>query len=75
MFLAVCLIVPILANGVRAFATIYIAQSQGIDFAASFDHVVYGWVFFGIVIAIVMAAAWPYFDRQPDAEAFDPAQL
>lgn len=74
-FLAVCIVVPILANGVRAFATIYIAQSYGVAFAASFDHVVYGWVFFGIVIALVMAAGWPFFDRRPDAPAFDPALL
>ena len=74
-FLAVCFVVPILANGVRAFSTIYIAHFQGIEFAASLDHVVYGWVFFGIVIALVMAAGWRFFDRRPDADAFDPDML
>lgn len=74
-FLAVCFVVPILANGVRAFSTIYIAHFQGIAFAASLDHVVYGWFFFGIVIALVMAAGWRFFDRRPDADAFDPALL
>lgn len=74
-FLAVCFVVPILANGVRAFSTIYIAHFQGIAFAASLDHVVYGWVFFGIVIALVMAAGWRFFDRRPDADAFDPDML
>ena len=74
-FLAVCVIVPILANGLRAFGTIYIAHHQGIEFAASFDHVFYGWIFFGIVIALVMAAGWPFFDKRADAPAFDPATL
>jgi exosortase A len=74
-FLLVCFIVPILANGVRAFSTIYIAHFQGIAFAASLDHVVYGWVFFGIVIALVMTAGWRFFDRRPDADAFDPTLL
>ena len=74
-FLVVCVVVPILANGVRAFSTIYIAHVQGIAFAASLDHVIYGWVFFGIVIALVMAAGWRFFDRRPDADAFDPALL
>ena len=41
-FLAVCVLLPILANGVRAWGTIYIAQSQGVEFAAGFDHVFYG---------------------------------
>ena len=70
-----CVVVPIIANGLRAFGTIYIAQHQGIEFAASFDHVFYGWMFFGIVIALVMAAGWPFFDKRADAPAFDPATL
>jgi exosortase A len=74
-FLAACVVVPIIANGLRAFGTIYIAHHQGIEFAASFDHVFYGWIFFGIVIALVMAAGWPFFDKRADAPAFDPATL
>ena len=35
-----------LANAVRAWATIYVAEQSGsVDFAASFDHVIYGWLF------------------------------
>lgn len=74
-FLAVCVVVPILANGLRAFGTIYIAHHQGIAFAASFDHVFYGWIFFGIVIAAVMAIGWRFFDKRADEPAFDPAKL
>lgn len=70
-FLAVCVIVPIIANGIRAWGTIYIAQSQGIAFAAGFDHIFYGWVFFGIVIAIVLAAGWRWFDRSPEDPGID----
>ena len=65
-FLAASVAVPILANGVRAWGTIYIAQQAGIEFAAGFDHVVYGWIFFAIVIALILAAAWPFFDRGVD---------
>ena len=74
-FLAVCVVVPITANGLRAFGTIYAAHHQGIEFAADFDHVFYGWIFFGIVIALVMAAGWPFFDKRADAAAFDPVLL
>jgi exosortase A len=74
-FMAVCVIVPILANGLRAFGTIYIAQSRGITFAASFDHVFYGWIFFAIVIASIMGLGWRFFDKRADAPAFDPARL
>lgn len=74
-FMAACFIVPIIANGIRAFVTIYIAEFRGIESAAGFDHVFYGWIFFGVVIAIVIGGAWRYFDKSADAAAFDPRQL
>jgi EpsI family protein len=67
--------IPILANGIRAWGTIYIASVTDNDFAAGFDHVVYGWVFFAIVIALLMAAGWPFFDRKPGDPWFDPRAL
>jgi membrane protein implicated in regulation of membrane protease activity len=63
------------ANGIRAWGTIYIASVTGSDFAAGFDHVVYGWVFFAIVIALLMAAGWPFFDRRVGEPWFDPRAL
>lgn len=75
LFLGLCLAVPIIANGIRAWGTIYIAQAQGIEFAAGFDHIFYGWIFFAIVLAIVLGAAWPYFDRAPDDPGIDAGAL
>lgn len=66
VFLAAAVILPILANGVRAWGTIYIAQSQGIQFAEGFDHIFYGWVFFALVVIVLLASAWRWFDRSPD---------
>lgn len=74
-FMAVALIVPILANGVRAFATIWVADLTSVEAATGFDHIVYGWVFFGIVMAAVLALGWRWFDRAADAPAFDPEAL
>lgn len=70
-FFAACIVVPILANGVRAFATVWVAQSVGAARAVSFDHIVYGWFFFALVVAMVLAAAWPFFDRSPGAPLVD----
>lgn len=69
--LAACLVVPILANGARAWGTIFIAQHVGIAFAQGFDHVFYGWVFFAIVMALVMAMGWRFFDRPANAPMID----
>lgn len=65
-FMLACVVVPIIANGIRAWATIFIAQYIGAEAAGSFDHIVYGWVFFGIVIALVLGFAWRWFEREPE---------
>jgi exosortase A len=65
-FMAACIVVPILANGVRAWATIYVAQFIGAEKATGFDHIVYGWVFFAIVVAALLGGAWRFFEREPE---------
>ncbi|MBA4354894.1 MAG: exosortase A, partial [Novosphingobium sp.] len=70
-FMALSVAMPILANGVRAWGTIFIAEHRGIEFAAGFDHVFYGWIFFAVVMAIVMALAWRFFDRAIDDRMID----
>ena len=75
LFLLMALVIAVVANGVRAFGTIYVAHRTSSDFAVGFDHVVYGWVFFGVVIALVMAAGWPMFDRKVDEAFVDAAVL
>ncbi|HYG46860.1 MAG TPA: exosortase A [Allosphingosinicella sp.] len=75
LFVAFALAVSVVANGVRAFGTIYLAYLTDNQVAVGFDHIVYGWLFFAIVIALVMAAGWRFFDRAPNARWFDPAEL
>jgi exosortase A len=74
-FMAMALVVPIIANGLRAFGTIYAAHLTSVERATGMDHIVYGWVFFGLVMAAVIAIGWRWFDRAPDDAVFDPARL
>ena len=74
-FMAVAIALPIAANGVRAWGTIYIAQSQGIAFAAGFDHIVYGWIFFAAVMAALLAIGWRFFDRKVDDPFIDAGRI
>jgi exosortase A len=74
-FMLAAVLIPIVANGIRAWGTIFIAHHTNIEFAAGFDHVFYGWIFFAVVIALVMAAGWPFFDRRVGEPWFDPAKL
>jgi len=75
VFIVVALVVPVIANGLRAFGTIYAAHLTSVEQATGMDHIVYGWVFFGVVMAAVLAIGWRWFDRAPDAPVFDPATL
>ena len=75
LFLLACVIVPIVANGIRAWATIFIAQYVGAEAAGSFDHIVYGWFFFGIVIALVLGVAWRWFEREPEEAGWNAQQV
>ncbi|MEO5493684.1 MAG: exosortase A [Sphingomonas sp.] len=74
-FMAMAIVVPVLANGLRAFGTIYAAVLTSVEQATGYDHIVFGWVFFGLVMAAVLAIGWKWFDRAPDAPAFDPVAL
>ncbi|MEM7688269.1 MAG: exosortase A [Pseudomonadota bacterium] len=70
MLMLAAVVVPVFANGVRAWGTIYIAQFAGLEFAAGFDHIIYGWVFFAIVVALVLAGAWRFFESEPEDYGF-----
>ena len=70
-FFAMAMVVPVLANGVRAFATMYAAHLTSVEAATGFDHILYGWVFFALVMAGVLAIGWRWFDRDPDAAWVD----
>lgn len=74
-FMVMAMIVPIIANGFRAFGTIYAAWLTSVEQATGMDHIVYGWIFFALVMVIVLALGWRWFDRDPDAAWFDPAKL
>ncbi len=70
-FLAACVVVPVLANAVRAAMTMALADWTSVEAAAGFDHIVYGWVWFGVVMAATLAIGWRWFDRAADAAPFD----
>jgi exosortase A len=54
-FMLVALAVPIVANWVRAYMIVMIGHLSNNTLAVGVDHLIYGWVFFGVVIAIMFA--------------------
>ncbi len=54
-FVLFAIAVPVVANGLRAYIIVMIAHLSDMRLATGVDHLIYGWVFFGIVIAIMFA--------------------
>ncbi len=75
VFVAAALATTILANALRAYGTMLAADIWGIEAAGGIDHIVYGWVFFGLVILIVMLVARRWFDRPANDAAVDVSGL
>lgn len=52
-FIALSIIVPIVANGVRAYLIIILAHLSNNRLAVGVDHLIYGWLFFGLVMYLL----------------------
>lgn len=52
-FILLSLIVPIVGNGLRAYGIVMIGHLSGMELAVGADHLLYGWVFFGVIIFLL----------------------
>lgn len=66
VFIAVSLILPIIANGIRAYIIIMIGHLSGMKLAVGVDHLLYGWAFFGVVIFILFWVGSYWRDSEED---------
>lgn len=66
-FMLVALLLPVVANWLRAYMIVMLAHLSGNRIATGVDHILYGWVFFGIVVFLmfIIGARW----SQPDEAA------
>jgi exosortase A len=60
VFVIVSLIVPVIANGFRALGIVVLGHVLGSAEAAAADHVLYGWLFFSLIILLLAAAGLPF---------------
>jgi exosortase A len=60
VFMLVSLVVPVVANWLRAYMIVMLAHLSGNKIAVGVDHILYGWVFFGIIILVMfmIGARW-----------------
>lgn len=66
LFILASIVVPIFANGMRAYLIVMIADMSDYTLAMGVDHFIYGWVWFGIVIMLMfwIGSFW----RQDESE-------
>ena len=53
IFILFSIAMPIVANGIRAYGIVAIAYYSDMKYATGADHLVYGWLFFGVVIMLM----------------------
>jgi exosortase A len=60
LFVLISILVPIVANWLRAYMIVMLGHFSDNKIAVGVDHLIYGWVFFGIVIMLmfIVGARW-----------------
>jgi exosortase A len=71
-FVAASALVPILANGLRAYMIVMIGHLSGNRLAVGVDHLIYGWVFFGVVMLILFSIGARWRDPPEPEPALSP---
>jgi exosortase A len=68
-FVGVAILVPIVANWLRAYLIVMLGHLSSNQLGVGVDHLIYGWVFFGVVVMLMfmIGARW--------ADATDPAPV
>lgn len=60
LFVAIATIVPVIANGFRALGIVVLGHLLGSAQAAATDHVLYGYIFFSIVLFLLILLGLPF---------------
>lgn len=75
VFILAAIIFPIIANWLRAFMIVMLGHFSGMKLATGVDHIIYGWVFFGIVLFIMFWVGSYWRDNEPEHRMNDVTTL
>ncbi|MSQ20958.1 MAG: exosortase A [Betaproteobacteria bacterium] len=64
-FIGLSIVTPIIANWLRAYLIVLTGHLSNNELASGVDHLVYGWVFFGIVMALLFWLGIRWREDQP----------
>ena len=63
LFMAMMIVVSILANGARAFLLIWLAELSDMQLGFGADHYIYGWLVFALVLALMFWLGLRFADK------------
>lgn len=67
-FMALSVVVPVVANCLRAFGVILLGYFTSTDVAGGFDHIFTGWVFLSLVTIAYLAIGYSFSDRKHEKD-------
>lgn len=65
LLVALAVVLPIAANGLRAYGIVMLGHMSGMRLAVGVDHLLYGWVFFGLVMLLLFWLGRFWQERDP----------
>lgn len=71
LFMAVAFLVPIVANWLRAYMIVMLGYLSNNELAVGVDHLLYGWLFFGIVVLLMFSIGARWREDDSDVSADD----
>ena len=73
IIIVLSILVPLVANGIRAFGIVYIAHVTDHKVAVGVDHLIYGWIFFAFVTIVLLVIGMTFRETDGDNEIYMPA--
>jgi exosortase A len=74
-FCLVALAVPLVANWLRAYMIVMLGHLSGNRLAVGVDHLIYGWVFFGLVVGVMFLIGSRFAEAPAESPASPPVPV
>jgi exosortase A len=75
LFVAVSIVVPVIANWMRAYFIVLLGHLSSNKLATGVDHLIYGWIFFGAVVLLMFFIGARWAEPMPSFTASDVVPL
>ena len=74
LFVLISILVPVIANWMRAYMIVMLANLSGNRLAVGVDHLIYGWLFFGFVIMVMFTIGIRWAEPDIPEKMIDPGK-